>query len=212
MDFHCDGKVNYSEFLAATISSINFNKEEKLWSAFNYFDTTDSGYITLDSIINALKESGVVVDEEGLNKTFVELKKQGKKINFDEFRNIAFKSFEDDLKERTESKKSIEFEVIKENNDELKDEDDDDYKDENNNDNLKDVNNNDNLKDVNNNDDLKDENNNNDLKDEKNNDDSKDEKNNVGYKKVNTVSNTYIEKNNYNNNYIKNSKTEENDE
>ena len=212
MDFHCDGKVNYSEFLAATISSINFNKEEKLWSAFNYFDTTDSGYITLDSIINALKESGVVVDEEGLNKTFVELKKQGKKINFDEFRNIAFKSFEDDLKERTESKKSIEFEVIKENNDELKDEDDDDYKDENNNDNLKDVNNNDNLKDVNNNDDLKDENNNNDLKDEKNNDDSKDEKNNVGYKKVNTVSNTYIEKNNYNNNYVKNSKTEENDE
>ena len=212
MDFHCDGKVNYSEFLAATISSINFNKEEKLWSAFNYFDTTDSGYITLDSIINALKESGVVVDEEGLNKTFVELKKQGKKINFDEFRNIAFKSFEDDLKERTESKKSIEFEVIKENNDELKDEDDDDYKDENNNDNLKDENNNDNLKDVNNNDDLKDENNNNDLKDEKNNDDSKDEKNNVGYKKVNTVSNTYIEKNNYNNNYIKNSKTEENDE
>ena len=212
MDFHCDGKVNYSEFLAATISSINFNKEEKLWSAFNYFDTTDSGYITLDSIINALKESGVVVDEEGLNKTFVELKKQGKKINFDEFRNIAFKSFEDDLKERTESKKSIEFEVIKENNDELKDEDDDDYKDENNNDNLKDVNNNDNLKDVNNNDDLKDENNNNDLKDEKNNDDSKDEKNNVGYKKVNTVSNTYIEKNNYNKNYVKNSKTEENDE
>ena len=212
MDFHCDGKVNYSEFLAATISSINFNKEEKLWSAFKYFDTTDSGYITLDSIINALKESGVVVDEEGLNKTFVELKKQGKKINFDEFRNIAFKSFEDDLKERTESKKSIEFEVIKENNDELKDEDDDDYKDENNNDNLKDVNNNDNLKDVNNNDDLKDENNNNDLKDEKNNDDSKDEKNNVCYKKVNTVSNTYIEKNNYNKNYVKNSKTEENDE
>ena len=212
MDFHCDGKVNYSEFLAATISSINFNKEEKLWSAFNYFDTTDSGYITLDSIINALKESGVVVDEEGLNKTFVELKKQGKKINFDEFRNIAFKSFEDDLKERTESKKSIEFEVIKENNDEFKDEDDDDYKDENNNDNLKDVNNNDDLKDVNNNDDLKDENNNNNLKDEKNNDDSKDEKNNVGYKKVNTVSNTYIEKNNYNKNYVKNSKTEENDE
>ena len=71
MDFHCDGKVNYSEFLAATISSINFGKEEKLWLAFKYFDTTDSGYITLDSVIDALKESGVVVDEQGLNDPFI---------------------------------------------------------------------------------------------------------------------------------------------
>ena len=89
MDFHCDGKVNYSEFLAATISSINFNKEEKLWSAFKYFDTTDSGYITLDSVMDALKNSGVIIDEEGLTKTFNELQKKGKKINFREFKAIA---------------------------------------------------------------------------------------------------------------------------
>jgi hypothetical protein len=89
MDFHCDGKVNYSEFLAATISTINFNKEEKLWSAFKYFDTTDSGYITLDSVMDALKDSGVIVDEEGLKKTFNELQKKGKKINFNEFKAIA---------------------------------------------------------------------------------------------------------------------------
>ena len=89
MDFHCDGKVNYSEFLAATISTINFNKEEKLWSAFKYFDTTDSGYITLDSVMDALKSSGVIIDEEGLTKTFNELQKKGKKINFREFKAIA---------------------------------------------------------------------------------------------------------------------------
>ena len=89
MDFHCDGKVNYSEFLAATISTINFNKEEKLWSAFNYFDTTDSGYITLDSVMDALKDSGVIIDEEGLKKAFSELQKKGKKINFDEFKAIV---------------------------------------------------------------------------------------------------------------------------
>ena len=89
MDFHCDGKVNYSEFLAATISTINFNKEEKLWSAFKYFDTTDSGYITFDSVMDALKSSGVIIDEEGLTKTFNELQKKGKKINFSEFKAIA---------------------------------------------------------------------------------------------------------------------------
>ena len=90
MDFHCDGKVNYSEFLAATISSINFNKEEKLWSAFKYFDTTDSGFITLDSVMEALKDSAVIVDKEGLNEIFEDLKKKGKKINFNEFKAIVF--------------------------------------------------------------------------------------------------------------------------
>ena len=93
MDFHCDGKINYHEFLAATISTIHFNKEEKLWSVFKYFDTNDSGYITVDSVIDALKESGVVVNEEGLRNTFKELKKNGKSINFKEFKAIAFKSF-----------------------------------------------------------------------------------------------------------------------
>ena len=82
MDFHCDGKVNYSEFLAATISTINFNKEEKLWSAFKYFDTTDSGYITFDSVMDALKNSGVIIDEEGLTQTFNELQKKREKNKF----------------------------------------------------------------------------------------------------------------------------------
>ena len=89
MDFHCDGKVNYSEFLAATISSINFCKEEKLWLTFKYFDTTDSGFITLDTVIEALKESGVVVDEQGLNETFIGMKKKGEKIGFNEFKSLA---------------------------------------------------------------------------------------------------------------------------
>jgi hypothetical protein len=110
MDFHCDGKVNYSEFLAATISTINFNKEEKLWSAFNYFDTTDSGYITLDSVMDALKNSGVIIDEEGLKKAFSGLQKKGEKINFNEFKAIALG------KEMVEE----EYELIKEEEQEEK--------------------------------------------------------------------------------------------
>ena len=110
LDFHCDGKINYHEFLAATISTIHFNKEEKLWSVFKYFDTTDSGYITVDSVIDALKESGVVVNEEGLRDTFKELKKNGKSINFKEFKAIAFKSFgenEEDIDNKNNEKNII---------------------------------------------------------------------------------------------------------
>ena len=126
MDFHCDGKVNYSEFLAATISTINFNKEEKLWSAFKYFDTTDSGYITFDSVMDALKNSGVIIDEEALTQTFNELQKKGKKINFSEFKAIALGKDEDEhndieknIKKLTSFKEidTKEFpEVINENN------------------------------------------------------------------------------------------------
>jgi hypothetical protein len=115
MDFHCDGKVNYSEFLAATISTINFNKEEKLWSAFNYFDTTDSGYITLDSVMDALKNSGVIIDEEGLKKAFSGLQKKGEKINFNEFKAIALgkemveEEYELIKEEEQEEKKKLDY-------------------------------------------------------------------------------------------------------
>ena len=114
LDFHCDGKINYHEFLAATISTIHFNKEEKLWSVFKYFDTNDSGYITVDSVIDALKESGVVVNEEGLRDTFKELKKNGKSINFKEFKSIAFKSFGEN-----EEIQTIKYNRKKENNNNL---------------------------------------------------------------------------------------------
>ena len=116
LDFHCDGKINYHEFLAATISTIHFSKEEKLWSVFKYFDTTDSGYITVDSVILALKESGVVVNEEGLRETFKELKKNGKAINFKEFKAIAFKSFGKDGEGEEEGEEYDEIKISKNNN------------------------------------------------------------------------------------------------
>ena len=135
MDFHCDGKVNYSEFLAATISTINFNKEEKLWSAFKYFDTTDSGYITLDSVMDALKDSGVIIDEEGLKETFNELQKKGKKINFNEFKAIALgkdvveeeHEYSKDIKENEQDfkrKQNLKLLLTTKNNDDESDKED----------------------------------------------------------------------------------------
>ena len=51
LDFHKDGQVNYSEFLAAMVSSYNFQKEEKLWSVFNLFKegNRSKSYITYDT-------------------------------------------------------------------------------------------------------------------------------------------------------------------
>jgi calcium-dependent protein kinase len=87
LDFHIDGTVNYTEFLAATISSVEFFKEEKIWSAFKYFDSENKGYITCDSMINALKQDNLTIDETGLKSMFERLNKK-KKVDFEEFKNM----------------------------------------------------------------------------------------------------------------------------
>jgi calcium-dependent protein kinase len=103
LDFHCDGKVNYSEFLAGTISSLKIYKDDKLFSAFKYFDVNDEGYITSESILSALKASNVAVDEISLIDYFN--KRKLKKINFEQFKTLVLaKNFEEEKIKRFRSK------------------------------------------------------------------------------------------------------------
>ena len=46
IDYAGNGKINYSEFLAATIHIQEVLTYEKAWALFKYFDTDDSGTIT----------------------------------------------------------------------------------------------------------------------------------------------------------------------
>ena len=46
VDYAGNGKINYSEFLAATIELKSVLTYDKLWALFKYFDTDDSGIIT----------------------------------------------------------------------------------------------------------------------------------------------------------------------
>lgn len=97
MDFHKDGKVNYTEFLAATLSAVKFSKEEKLWSVFKYFDSNDTGYITADNVINTIKSSNLPVNEKDLQDVFKSLKTGGNKINFTEFKQAFFSTSKENL-------------------------------------------------------------------------------------------------------------------
>ena len=45
--------------------------------------------------MDALKSSGVIIDEEGLTKIFNKLQKKEKKINFREFKAIALRKEEE---------------------------------------------------------------------------------------------------------------------
>lgn len=91
MDFHKDGKVNYTEFLAATLSLVHFSQEERLWSVFRYFDPDDSGFITALSIIEALKSNSCQVNEKDMIDVFRSFKSgENSKMNYEEFKNAFF--------------------------------------------------------------------------------------------------------------------------
>ena len=92
LDFHQDGKINYTEFLAATMSSLNFSKEEEIWSAFKYFEETEAdkeGTISIESLFKALRAINISVDEEAIRKGFNELENKGKVLDFDVFKELV---------------------------------------------------------------------------------------------------------------------------
>lgn len=58
IDDYGNGKINYSEFLAATISTKRFMTEEKMWMMFKHFDVDDTDYISKDNITEAMAKLG----------------------------------------------------------------------------------------------------------------------------------------------------------
>ena len=108
LDFHRDGHINYSEFLAAMISSYNFEKEEKLWSVFNLFkeNKKNKNYITFDSMNKAVKALNLNIDETEMRKCF---SKFDQEINFEDFKKLILEGEEEDrnYKETFKDEKDI---------------------------------------------------------------------------------------------------------
>ena len=95
LDFHKDGQVNYSEFLAAMVSSYDFQKEEKLWSVFNLFKegNKNKNYITYDSLHSAAKALNLYIDESDIKKCF---EKYNEEIDFETFKKLILDSEQED--------------------------------------------------------------------------------------------------------------------
>jgi len=86
LDFHRDGTVNYTEFLAASLSSSFFLKEEKLRFIFKFFDEKNIDYITPKVIITVLRSNELRVEDDEILKIF-----DGngeKRIYFEDFRKL----------------------------------------------------------------------------------------------------------------------------
>ena len=92
LDFHQDGVINYTEFLAATLNAIDFSQDEHLWGVFQYFDSDGSGYITTESVIEALKSRNLTINEQELIELFDYLGITEDKMRFNDFKNIFYNS------------------------------------------------------------------------------------------------------------------------
>ena len=84
IDADKNGKIDYTEFLAATIQKANYLKNERLFETFCMFDKDNSGHITKEEIIQAIKaEKG---QEKEIEKYIKDVDKDGDgRINYKEF-------------------------------------------------------------------------------------------------------------------------------
>ena len=112
LDFHQDGQINYSEFLAAMISSFNFQKEEKLWSVFNLFkeNSGNKNYITYESLYNAAKALNLNINENEIKKCF---EKYNEEIDFETFKKLIMNSEDEDKRMSIKKKSSKNIKPLK---------------------------------------------------------------------------------------------------
>ncbi|XP_009627412.1 calcium-dependent protein kinase 17-like [Nicotiana tomentosiformis] len=80
-----NGTIDYEEFITATMHMNRMDKEEHLYTAFQYFDKDHSGYISREELEQALREFGMN-DENDLREIINEVDTDHDgRINYDEF-------------------------------------------------------------------------------------------------------------------------------
>ena len=73
MDYQENGEINYSEFLAATLSAKNIpDMESLIWVIFKHFDIDNQEVLTRDTIFEALLKSGKIISKRDLDLIFKE--------------------------------------------------------------------------------------------------------------------------------------------
>lgn len=68
IDYHHNNKINYSEFLAATIDMQDIHQDGLIEAIFNQFDTDSSGNITKENIITAFEKIGHLITNDELQE------------------------------------------------------------------------------------------------------------------------------------------------
>ncbi|MCO5600236.1 hypothetical protein L7F22_054346 [Adiantum nelumboides] len=94
-DVDGNGTIDYLEFITATVHMNKMDREDHLYSAFQYFDKDNSGYITMEELEQALTKHGMG-DPEAIKDIIAEVDTDHDgKINYEEFVAMMRKSSPD---------------------------------------------------------------------------------------------------------------------
>ncbi|KAL6506152.1 Calcium-dependent protein kinase 17 [Orobanche gracilis] len=86
-----NGTIDYEEFITATMHMNRMDREEHLYTAFQYFDKDNSGYITIEELEQALREFGMD-DGKDIKEIINEVDADHDgRINYDEFASMMKK-------------------------------------------------------------------------------------------------------------------------
>ena len=88
LDVNKNGVIDYTEFIAGCMIRDSFTQDEWIRLSFEYFDTSKTGYITADSLKDALSGGDLMV---GISKSEIEAIIQQADLNKDE--KIDFSEF-----------------------------------------------------------------------------------------------------------------------
>lgn len=89
LDFAENKRINYSEFIAATINVSEYLTEERLQAIFNQFDIDNSGKITKDNMKQAFSKYGRDISEADIDDILQKHDLAGDQaISYDEFKKM----------------------------------------------------------------------------------------------------------------------------
>ena len=89
LDFAENKRINYSEFIAATINVNEFLTEERLMAIFNQFDIDNSGKITKDNLKQAFSKYGRDIHEHDIDDILKKHDLAGDQaISYEEFKKM----------------------------------------------------------------------------------------------------------------------------
>merc|ERR1740123_1239089 len=87
IDTDGSGYIEYSEFIAATLTKKQYEKTDVLWNAFKVFDIDGDAFITVDEVAQILKQKEVNPDIA--SSIIAEADQDGDgKVSFDEFKDM----------------------------------------------------------------------------------------------------------------------------
>jgi len=86
VDLNSNGKINYTEFVIATLDPAIMMKEENLMAAYKTFDIDEVGYFTASQVKRVIDKSGRMITEHDLEEMMnLNWLKQRGKVDYEDF-------------------------------------------------------------------------------------------------------------------------------